>query len=176
MSIDDVIRILTEFEGIIGALLGAIGTLICTHILKNKGKCIVNIKSDEVKCNSIDDWGTETIKPIEDADNLSIKFELELYNTSEIPKYLKDFKLCIKDINNKDLALLDLYDSSTGRWASASEIYDYIDYINVMPKLFQKKELHCTVHLDENEQVRKMNNLYLNYIDSNNKMKSIKIK
>ena len=37
-NIYDILNIIKEFEGIIGAVLGSIGTLIATDILKRKGK------------------------------------------------------------------------------------------------------------------------------------------
>ena len=38
INIYDILNIIKEFEGIIGAVLGSIGTLIATDILKRKGK------------------------------------------------------------------------------------------------------------------------------------------
>ncbi|MDM5335731.1 hypothetical protein QUF84_00270 [Fictibacillus enclensis] len=49
MSLEEFIKLVQSFEGIIGAVLGVVATLIVTHILKNTGKIssrVTNVKTE----------------------------------------------------------------------------------------------------------------------------------
>lgn len=48
-----VIKILSEFQGIIGTAVGVIATLIATRIIKNLGKLYIYFHEWEIKFNKI---------------------------------------------------------------------------------------------------------------------------
>ena len=95
----NIICIIKEFEGIIGTILGGAFTLIITDILKKIGKLKIylnnfegrywyNSKADPYEPTTSKKYGTSI-------ESFRFKFDIDLYNSSEIPKIMRDLKISI---------------------------------------------------------------------------------
>ncbi|MBD5023117.1 hypothetical protein GUF50_27610, partial [Xanthomonas citri pv. citri] len=88
-------EIISNFEGIIGALLGVIVTLILTHILKHFGQIKFYIVDFEIYFKTDNDgWGTNVMPSKDEAKQIEIHSQIEIYNGAEIPKVLREIKFC----------------------------------------------------------------------------------
>ena len=95
----NIICIIKEFEGIIGAILGSAFTLIITDILKKIGKLKINLNDFEERYwyNSKDDRyePTTSKKYCTSIEGFRFKFDIDVYNSSELPKIMRDLKISI---------------------------------------------------------------------------------
>ena len=95
----NIICIIKEFEGIIGAILGSTFTLIITDILKKIGKLKIYLNNFEGRYwyNSKDDRyePTTSKKYGTSIESFRFKFDIDVYNSSEIPKIMRDLKISI---------------------------------------------------------------------------------
>lgn len=94
LELKSFINILLEFEGIIGAVLGSVATLIVTHLLAHSG----NLKSYVVdkKLDFITFFEQNNRMPKDSRDTLervSLHYRLQIYNKSDVYKIMRDFKV-----------------------------------------------------------------------------------
>lgn len=87
-------KLLNEYDGIIGAILGAVATLITTDRLQHKGRLNIFIMNWTGKYETYYDVGCSA-KGKEDSDlyGYSNEFELEIYNSSSLPKIMRSVKI-----------------------------------------------------------------------------------
>lgn len=181
MTYEQVLSLLIEFEGVIGAifgsLLGIIGTMITTQYLKNKGNIrVVLIDSCHNIYGWIDGFYKDDMKIDDDGtDGISLDFNIELYNESESPKYLNNFNIELFDVNGIKLIRLELDSLDSKRLAAGAIRYDSISYINVEPKKIMKQGFHCNVSFENNDHLKQFNKIYFNYTDITGKAKSMLI-
>ncbi len=133
----DIICIIKEFEGIIGAILGSTITLIITDILKKKGKLKIYLNDFDGKYwyNSKDNhYGPTTSK--KDGTNIEsfrFEFDIDVYNSSELPKIMRDLKINI--YKNKELLKeVDVNDEETRRVVSRCITVDKTTIYNIPAK------------------------------------------
>lgn len=137
-----VFLILKEFEGLIGAILGSISTLMVTHWLKNSGKLIFDVKHYNKNFYVQDDYGQ-----LIDAETLNedgyaeLSFEIDIYNTSESLKVLNNIHFEFIDDNNTVIHSGKLKDLDTRRLLGGMQRYDELEFMNCNPKELSKKKL-----------------------------------
>ncbi|WP_252216107.1 hypothetical protein [Clostridium sp. VAP41] len=91
---ENLITFISKFEGIIGAILGTVATLITTQLLKGLGKIKFYFYDFDIEYYGENEHGiTAIIEDISKAEECNYKFRLQLYNSSEIIKVLKDFQI-----------------------------------------------------------------------------------
>lgn len=168
----DIVTIIINFEGIIGALLGVIVTLILTQILKNSGR----MRFYPIECEVIyektseDGWSDRVrVENKEDAEYVSVKLKIELFNGSEVPKILRDIRLCFY-ANKKILLSVVPEDQSTEQYMTHSYWRDKLLHINIMPKQITKIELVKYFNKSETEVIRQSNRLELNMKNHRNRI------
>lgn len=131
---DNVIKIIVELEGVIGAVLGVIATLIVTDILRRKGKLevfIINANGD-FYYNDTGSRVTYRKKGME-LEYYSFELEFSVYNKSDIPKIMRDIKVEIY-VNDKLLIEKNVKDEETRRYSNHSSFADEAKIYNIEPK------------------------------------------
>lgn len=178
---NNIICFIKEFEGIIGAVLGSVGTLIVTDILKRKGKLKIYLMASNgnFKYNvmgSILNWRESEEDDFYCYDH---NIELNLYNSCDSPKFIRDLKINI--YNNNDLLFVkEMKDEDTrvitpGRYSSCK--INNAKMYNIEPKIVI--DLNLSFYLSE-EEYRKIDNdkkvkFEISYINDKNKVKRIEV-
>lgn len=81
-------EIISNFEGIIGALLGVIVTLILTHILKHFGQIKFYIVDFEIYFKTDNDgWGTNVMPSKDEAKQIEIHSRLKYTMALRSPRF-----------------------------------------------------------------------------------------
>ncbi|MDQ0975891.1 hypothetical protein QFZ31_005769 [Neobacillus niacini] len=173
----EIIELIKDFEGIIGALLGVIVTLILTQMLKSVGKIKFYIKENEIdfinaEQNMIGEYIESKVEDRNEATNINLKHTIEIYNGSEIPKIIRDVKYSFYYGNNLLLAI-DPDDKSTERYTSYSHYRDSFLNINLPPKQITNIEIIQNIKTEETEIVKNCTKIYLEM--NNHRGKKIKV-
>lgn len=177
MTYEQILNLLKEFEGVIGAifgsLLGVVGTMITTQYLKNKGNIRVVLIDSLHKAYCFEYGIYKEDIHINDASGLSLEFTIELYNESESPKYLNNFNVELFDNNGIMLCKLEVDSLDSRRVAAGAIRYDSISYINVEPKKIMKQGFCCNVPFENNDHLKNFKKICFNYTDVTEKVNSI---
>ena len=175
----NIIYFIKEFEGIIGTVLGSVVTLIVTDILKRKGKLKIYLMTSNgnFKYNvmgEILNWRENEEDAFYCYDH---NVELNLYNSCDIPKIIRDLKINIYNDNNL-LFVKEMKDENTkaitpSRYSGCR--IDNAKMYNIEPKIVI--DLNLSFYLSE-EEYRKIDNsknvkFEISYIDDKNKVKRI---
>lgn len=174
----EVIYFIKEFEGIIGAVLGVVATLVTTDILKRIGKLNIYVMNSTGKFYyNVDGLIQEEIESKEDElYGYNHKLVLNLYNSSDNPKILRDLKMNVFN-EEKFLFSIDMQDEDTRRISAGMSRADNAKIYNIEPKV--AIELNLSFYLTK-EDYRKINNnkkirFVISYINDKNKIKKIDI-
>ncbi|MGM0806503.1 MAG: hypothetical protein ACQET8_17315 [Bacillota bacterium] len=148
MTVDEGIKLIESFEGIIGAVAGVIFTLIITHILKNSGRVTSRVSKIKTHYSNYNETNGSigVVETLEKADHASVKFTVDFFNNSETHRALNKFKLIFIDENNKILFELIPEDESTMETKGYGATWEEIEHLNIGPKELIKKELHFGFH------------------------------
>ena len=174
----EVFCFIKEFEGIIGAVLGTVATLITTNILKGLGKLNVYVMNSTGKFNyNVNGFIQKDRESKEDKlCGYDHKLVLNLYNSSDSPKFLRDLKLNV--FNEKEfLFAIDMQDENTRRFSAGISKADNAKIYNIEPRI--AIELSLSFYLTEKD-YRKINNnkkvrFVISYINNKNKIKKFDI-
>ena len=165
------------------ALIGVFSTLSGTILgwllnnLSKKGKLNVYVSSfiDSFKYNNLGVL-TKSLS-IEQTEHYSYEATIDLYNSSNETKILRNINIIFSDGNN------DLYksipnDNRTERYSSHRSFYDKISPINVPPKTIIQIKLSDGENSNDNglDFIWKTKKVYLTYINEKNKKKKVNIK
>lgn len=168
------IRILSEYDGIIGAVLGTVATLITTDWLQNKGKLNIFVLNWTAKYETYYDAGCSASgKKDNDLYDYLNKFELEIYNSSSLPKIMRSVK--IEYYNNNKIKYVSNIDNEDTRRLIANCILhtDELEVINFMPKEVIKLKLSADIGENKLDEIEGCNKVLFSYIDEKNKKRSI---
>ncbi|MCY8856472.1 hypothetical protein [Bacillus atrophaeus] len=162
-------EIISDFEGIIGALLGVIVTLILTHILKHFGAIKFYIVGFEINfISDNDDWGTNINSSKNEAMQAEIQSQIEIYNGAEIPKVLREIEFCFYKNTNLIVSVTP-DDKATEEYAKFGYYRDMLFNINLPSKQIIDINLIKFLNEEETKQVKKCNRVYLEAKDHNGK-------
>lgn len=169
-----------EFEGIIGAVLGAVATLIVTDILKRKGKLnlfLMSYKGEYYYFNE-DGEGFNSITTKKGTDGLlryyKLKFVIDVYNSSELPKIMRNIKL--KVFKGKDLIKeLEIYDEDTKRMVVRCIHMDNANIFNINARESYNLNLCAELPKELAEKLKDGLIFKLSYKDEKNKEKTFEI-
>jgi len=175
---EEAIYFIKEFEGIIGAVLGVVATLITTDILKRLGKLNIYVMNSTGNFNyNVNGFIQKDRESKEDKlCGYDHKLVLNLYNSSDSPKFLRDLKMNV--FNEEEfLFSIDMQDEDTRRFSAGISRADDAKIYNIEPKI--AIELNLSFYLTE-EDYRKINNnkkvrFVISYINDKNKIKKIDI-
>jgi hypothetical protein len=170
---DNILQIIKDFEGVIGAVLGSVSTLIVNDILKKKGILKIYLMKFEGIYYTIDKGVIRQAKGEED--NIlyySFNYKIQVYNRSETPKIMRDFKVIfIKD--KKIVYSVVPADESTRRVTETRYHADDMDVYNIMPKTIQVLEQSGLVNEEEFDKVEGLTKIELNYYDEMDKKRRV---
>ncbi|SIT91607.1 hypothetical protein [Edaphobacillus lindanitolerans] len=136
----DIIDLIKSFEGIIGAVLGSVLTLITTHLLKKAGGLTSNINIDNVNITEDKDGFFKNVESLKEADHAKVELVVDFYNSSEIYKSISDIKVDFYD-GKKLIYSIPLSDSDTRKTGKIFTAFDEFEYLNVAPNELVKKKL-----------------------------------
>lgn len=130
-----ILEILNNFEGIIGAILGVVATMIVSFILKKIGKVYIKSRDYRIVKYSRDGYGA----PIETndyalVDNIQISFNISLFNSSDEPRGLQDIKVSFYESKKKSKFSIIPNDMATRKSTSYGSYTDELSVINLPPK------------------------------------------
>lgn len=135
-----ILEVIKDFEGIIGAVLGFVSTLIVTDILRKKGILKIYLMEYE-GIYYTNDKGE--IRPMEDEKDIimffSLKYKIQVYNRSDTPKIMRNFKVTfVKD--KKMVYSLVPKNETTRVYTSYSSKVDEMEVSNIIPREIQVLE------------------------------------
>mgnify|MGYP003107581123 FL=1 len=133
----EILQLLNDFQGIIGTILGSVTTLIVTDILKKRGQLKNYLVSYEAKFQTFRDVGCSMGgKRDEDFYGYSIKYIIQIYNQSDTPKIMRDFRLIFYK-NAKEQYSLIPDNEETRRYSAHISHIDEMEVANIAPKEIQ---------------------------------------
>ncbi|WP_294376924.1 hypothetical protein [uncultured Clostridium sp.] len=90
-----IISFISGFQGIIGAVFGTVATLITTELIKSLGRLKFYFNDISIEYSGENERGFTDIivTDVTKADACGYKFRVQIYNSSETIKILKDFKV-----------------------------------------------------------------------------------
>ena len=167
----EIINIIKEFEGIVGALAGVIVTLVYTEYLKRRGKVVMYVVDKELKYHTYDNVGAITKgKDGSDFYEFRIKISLDVYNGSELPRVMRNVlleffvdKKCVHTVIPKD--------ETTSRYTAGMLFHDYFSINNLMPREIQRVKLIGSVWEDDLGLIQEVNCIRMSYLDEKSKKK-----
>ena len=174
----NIICIIKEFEGIIGAILGSAFTLIITDILKKIGKLKIYLNNFEGRYwyNSKDDRyePTTSKKYGTSIESFRFKFDIDVYNSSELPKIMRDLKISIYK-NKKFLKEVNVNDEETRRVVCRCITVDKTTIFNIPAKESYNLKLSAEIPEDIAFMMKDGLIIKLKYKNEKNKNKYFKI-
>lgn len=169
------VDIILEFEGIIGAILGSVVTLIITDILQNQGKIKQYLMSYEAKVDTYEDVGcSQRGKEGDDIYGYGIKYEFQIYNGYKFPKIMRKFN--IEFYKDKKLVMSIIpKDESNRRFSCGTSRVEDVEIANI-----QSYEITSYIHSayivnwEENfKKLNGVNRIALVYYDEKEKKHTI---
>lgn len=170
------------------AVLGILGTLGGTVLgwvlnnLSKKGKLNIYVSSWKNKFEFLDERGcAESSKTKEQTEYYSYKLSLDIYNSCGEPKIMRNIKVLFAE--NKNILFESVpKDDVTKRNSNALIFYDDVSATNIPAKTVVKLNLHNGFRKDEKasddifESLWKVNTIYLQYTDENNRGRKVVLK
>ena len=136
-----VIDILLKFQGIIGALSGVLLALITTQLLKSVGKTYYYFSNWEGNFYGNFNGRQGKTDIISEADSFKYSFKIQIYNSSEIIKILKDITIEIH--NDKKIVKNVPIDTGKTEYRDNRYTKSYnLNILNIVPKQILELELH----------------------------------
>lgn len=171
---NSIICYIKEFEGIIGAILGSVATLIVTDILKRKGKLkiyLINSNGDYHYYENVLRGSTTKKTKNSVIDYFKYDFTIDIYNSSELPKIMREIKVNV--YKNKELLKeIEVKDESTRRLTSARCVtVDNLNLYNISAKESVSFDLSVDLPSDIAEKLKDGLILKMCYKDEKNKSK-----
>ena len=165
----EILQLLNDFQGIIGTILGSVTTLIVTDILKKRGQLKNYLVSYEAKFQTFRDVGC---KRDEDFYGYSIKYIIQIYNQSDTPKIMRDFRLIFYK-NAKEQYSLIPDNEETRRYSAHISHIDEMEVANIAPKEIQVLKQSIYVMYDMLDKIQGADKVELQYKDEKDKNRKI---
>jgi hypothetical protein len=122
---------------IVSGVLTLIATLVTTYLLRNAGKLIINVHSSSFgmyKSNSM--GGEQQADSLVDAEALDYSYELDFFNTSDVPKSLRTTIIECVPRNIKKTILLPILTYKKGENSTLfSSYFEELHIINLPSKV-----------------------------------------
>ncbi|REE81584.1 hypothetical protein A8990_118110 [Paenibacillus taihuensis] len=154
------IEFLEKFEGIVGALLGVVVTLVVTHILKNVGRVKLFLVAQKVGISKETRTSYGEVKYIDtektEADLCEIDITLEIYNGTDVGKIFRDIKVCFYNKNNELKFSITPDDKTTEEQGRFWNKYDEALNINVPAKQICLLVLRKAIRFEKESEVLKL--------------------
>lgn len=165
---DNLIKLLLEFEGIVGAVLGSVATLIATELLKSRGKVKLYLKEFQGIYQTYGDVGAgQRGKTDNDFYGYNLKYTFQIYNGTDLPRIMRDFKV---DFYKGDkIVYSDVpKNEETRRYSQHFSNVDEMEISNIYPREIQilKHSIYISSeNLDKIEGATKIEMIFYNEKD-----------
>ncbi|KIL35156.1 hypothetical protein SD71_16145 [Cohnella kolymensis] len=127
-------KILKDYEGIIGAVLGVAVTMIVTFILKKIGKVYITVDDFDIKNYRFDSGYPKGTVDYAEAEYVDISFEISFFNSSDEPRGFQDIKVVFYDSYRNVIFKKTPHDMRTTRNTSYGSTSDELKIINLPSK------------------------------------------
>lgn len=172
------LQTIKDFEGIIGAILGVIFTLITTHLLKGIGTIKIYFKDYSIEKHEKDQMGyTRRVKTTSlDSEELIIIIELELYNSADVPKIMRNISMALYDKNKEIFKVIPYDDDKKIVRPQYTQSYE-ADIINLeVKKCILKKFWFRIDDVSIISNMKETNSIYIIYKDEKGKLKKVLVR
>ncbi len=172
---NNIIDIIKEFDGILGAILGSVATLITTDIIRKKGKLNIYVESADgnYEYNTNGFVSTERKKD----SNLCyyiFNLKIEIYNKSDSPKIIRNIKLNIYN-DDKLVYKKEIKDEATRRHYQSISVVDDATIYNIEPKKIYEYEYKMILSIEELKKLKGDVTFELIFINEKNKIQRFKV-
>lgn len=176
-TVTNILQVLKDYSGIIGAVLGSTSTLVITNIFKKIGKLKLYLMNFEGKYVYFDkSFGGATFEKTENSeiDFYDLKFSIDIYNSSEAPKIMRDINLCIFE-KKKMLYKESIKDEDTRRFSQIGSFAKNINICNIQGN--ESISLNLGIHIPKQIAINLKNELVFkfSYRDEKNKINFFKL-
>lgn len=167
-------EILKEYQGIFGTILGIVATTIMNKLIKSIGRvtCYTDNFSIEKPSDNDNSYSNDEILKFF---NYEYTFNLQIYNSSEEIRFIRNLKINIYHERNSEAIVTQAqyYDKSKGRGE-----FEDIKAVNLKPKEIHNIEvIGSFMDLRTKDELYKdINKIILTYTDDKNKNKEIIVK
>lgn len=175
----DIICYIKEFEGIIGAILGSVATLIVTNWLRKKGGLKIYILNSKSEFSYEDNGDIISWRNSKKNKLLEYKYSIELniYNSSDICRNIKNLRFKIFN-DNKQLLEGEWKDKNQKKIRNEIVSYDYLKNIkvcNIYPMVVNEFNLYFCLSTEEYRKIdnNKKVKLVLCYYDDKDKYREL---
>lgn len=130
---------LIEYQAVFASILTLTVTLVVTHILRSMGKIDFSFSNFDFKVtilNSLNEYieySNITNDKIDSLRGIIIRFEMIIYNSSDMPKSLTSFNIELENKNSCNL-ILPIEDRTTSRTVAQALWMDELKILNISPK------------------------------------------
>ncbi len=131
-TMKEFLDITLKFQGILGAAVGVIAALIATSLIKNLGRILIYFRGWKINIFNINVAGGREPTTLPDANYCDYSFEMEIINTSETPRALREIKVNFYD--SKKLLLKTIPNDESTKKTSVSGVSSPLKIINLPPK------------------------------------------
>ncbi|NRY59836.1 hypothetical protein [Clostridium beijerinckii] len=167
----NLIAFISKFEGIIGALMGVVATLITTQLIKSLGKIYFYFYDYNIRYYGEGELGEVCeIEDINRADYCTYRLRIQLYNSSEIIKVLNDIKIEFV-LEDKSVFSKPNNEDNMIKHASYSEYKDF-NFINIPPKELIEINITGSISTENIVDISRVQKIH--FIAKNHKNKTIK--
>ena len=168
---DNLITFISKFQGIFGTLLGVTVTFVITQLSKRLGKLYFYFYDYSlVYYGKREDNTYGPIEDINKANSCYYKLRIQLYNSSEIIKVLKDFQIQFI-LEDKIVYSKPNNDNEKIQYTHHSEYKDF-NFINILPKQLIEINLNGSIRDSDMIEISKLKKIYL--ITKNHKNRNTK--
>ena len=165
----EILDIALKFQGILGTAFGAVVILIFTSLLKNSGKTYFYFRGWNIEYTKNDEAG-ELIKTpnLDGAISCNYSFEIEIINTSETPRALRDVK--VKFYNGNQLLVDSIPDDESTRkvWTGGT-ILSSLKIINLPSKQMVYYKIDGYIKEKDLENLNKYKKVYFEALNQSGK-------
>lgn len=135
--------------GVIG-ILGSIATLIASHFLRIAGRITVTLSDAKIHLIKIENHNQIEVNSVADALTLNAELEVDIYNSSDIPRSLRELQIEARSRSKRKTVKSNVYvdvrtSAGSGRYSFPKEL----PIINIAPKELQ--HLNFRFHLNKEQ-------------------------
>ena len=171
----EVLETASKFQGILGAAIGVIATLIATSLIKNLGRILIYFRGWKMNVSKRDGaGGLEPATPL-NANYCDYSFEIELINTSETPRALREIKINFYD-NRKLLLETIPKDDSTKKTSISGTVSNPLKIINLPPKQMVYYKVSGYIKTEDIKILKEYKKIYFEALNHKKKVRRLLFK
>jgi hypothetical protein len=172
---NSIIGIIKEFDGILGAILGSVATLITTDILRKKGKLNIYVESADGNYEyNTNGFISSERKENSDLYGYIFNLKIQIYNKSDAPKIIRNIKLNIYN-NDKLVYIKEIEDEATRKYYQSISFAENATIYNIEPKKIYEYKYKLVLSAEELKKVKNNVTFELTFINEKNIIQKFKV-